>query len=184
MKRIDYFAIIHKYIPPNSRTYKIYVPHVTLVTAKALNIARKLHLSAEQLIFIEEASMLHDIGIIKVERFSLSSRDNLPYLSHAPMGREILEREGLPRHALVAENHIGVGITQDEIIEQKHPLPLRDFVPQTLEEKIISWADLFYGKHPEKLWIEKSLHDVKKLVSKYGQRQEKVFEEWLALFGE
>jgi uncharacterized protein len=183
MKRVDYFRIIHRYIPPRSFVYRVYVPHVSLVTAKALKIARCLGLAHEQLIFIEEAAMLHDIGIVKVKRYSLSSNSNLPYICHAPEGRKILESKGLPTHALVAERHIGVGISKDEIIEYQYPLPHRDLIPESIEEKIISWADLFFSKTPEKLWIEKPLDDVEKKVARYGERHLKVFYEWLALFG-
>jgi uncharacterized protein len=181
---VNYFKIINKYIPDDSLTYQLYLPHVMLVTAKALRIARRFGLSPEQLRFIEEAAMLHDIGIIKTEQFSVVPNVALPYLCHAPIGREILEAEGLPRHALVAERHVGVGLTKDEIIAQQLPLPPRDMVPETLEEKIISWADLFYGKHPDKLWQEHSLEKVANKVKRYGPRQERVFNEWLALFGE
>lgn len=184
MQQIDYFKVIHTYIPPESFVYRVYLPHVSLVTAKSVKIAKKLGLSREQLRFIEEAAMLHDIGIISVRKYSLSAEDHLPYICHASAGREILEREGLPQHALVAERHIGLGLSKSEIIEHKYPLPHRDMLPESIEEKIICWADLFFGKKPEKLWLESSLDDVKKKVARYGERQEREFQEWLALFGE
>lgn len=182
MQKLDYFRIIHKYIPPDSSVYRIYIPHVSLVTAKALKIAKRLGLSREQQIFIEEAAMLHDIGMVKVEKYSSLPTRNLPYICHAPLGRKILEDEGLPRHALVAERHIGVGISKQEIIKQKLPLPHRDILPENIEETIISWADLFFSKTPKKLWREKSLREVRKSVEKYGTRQVKVFRQWLAQF--
>lgn len=184
MESVNYFKIINKYIPDDSPTYRLYVPHVTLVTAKALKIAKRMGLKREQLRFIEEAAMLHDIGVIKVEGFNVDPDVAMPYLCHAPLGREILEAEGLPRHALVAERHVGVGITKEEIIAQQLPLPHRDMVPETLEEEIISWADLFFGKHPERLWQEHSLQKIEKKVKQYGKRHEQVFHEWLARFGE
>jgi uncharacterized protein len=183
MKPINYFDIIHKYIWPDSFTYRVYLPHVILVTAKALRIARKMGLSEEQQIFIEEAAMLHDIGIIKVKRYSLTADSDLPYICHAPAGREILEHEGLPKHARVAETHIGVGITKEEIIVQQYPLPHRDLIPESLEEKIISWADLFYSKNPKKLWQETPLDEIERKVALYGKRHVLIFHEWLALFG-
>jgi uncharacterized protein len=46
----------------------------------------------------------------------------------------------------VAERHLGAGIPKDEIIKQKLDLPLKDFVPVSVEEKIISHADnLVFG---------------------------------------
>ncbi len=184
MQPLDYFKIIHTYISPDSSVYRVYIPHVSLVTAKALKIAKKLDLSREKQVFIEEAAMLHDIGMIRVDQYNNVSDGNLPYICHAPLGREILEYEGLPRHALVAERHIGVGISKQEIMKQKFPLPQRDLMPESIEEKIISWADLFFSKSPKKLWKEKSLRDIRKTVKKYGKRQVNVFRQWFEEFGD
>jgi uncharacterized protein len=175
--------IIHKHIPPYSPTYRIYLPHVVLVTAKALKIARRLKLKAEQQLFIEEAGMLHDIGIVHVNAEKMGCHGTLPYICHITEGRKILEEEGLPRHALVAENHIGVGgLTKEEIIEEKLPLPHRDMLCSTIEEKIISYADLFYSKNPKKIFVEKPIKQVRDKVKKYGKREEKLFKEWSKMF--
>jgi uncharacterized protein len=160
MATVDYFAIIHKYIPPHSPLYQIYLPHVTLVTAKALQIARKLDLSPAQQRFIEEAAMLHDIGIVNVAEYGGGAYCDRPYICHAPAGREILEQEGLARHALVAERHIGLGIAKEEILRQALPLPMRDMLCESLEEQIVCWADLFFSKTAETLWEEKTLAEV------------------------
>ncbi len=180
---IHYFAIIHKYIDPASLTYRYYLPHVILVTQKALQIGQKLDLSAEQLRFIEEAAMLHDIGIIKIQAEEIGCRGDLPYICHGVEGREILAEAGLLEHALVAERHVGVGISQADIVKYNYPLPRRDMLAESLEEQIISWADLFYGKKPSKLWVERSSHKVRKKLLKFGQDKAKQFDEWQALFG-
>lgn len=184
MKSIDYFAIIHKYIPPDSPVYAAYLTHATLVTAKALKIARRLGLSEIQQRFIEEAAMLHDIGVVRVRPFAKSENgDAPPYICHAPIGREMLEQEGLPRHALVAERHVGVGLSREDILRQDLPLPHRDMLPETLEEQIICWADLFFSKKHSLLWQEFSLEEIEASLSRYGERQIQVFREWLSLFG-
>ncbi|PIE36175.1 phosphohydrolase [candidate division KSB3 bacterium] len=180
---IDYFQIIHSYIPPDSSLYRIYLPHVSLVTAKALRLARALNLSPAQQRFIEEAAMLHDIGIVEVNPYQQGTNGNHPYIYHAPAGRALLEREGLPRHALVAERHVGVGISLEEIREQRLPLPHRDMRAESIEEKVICWADLFFSKSPQHLWREKSLSEVRKNVSRYGDRQIRVFQDWEQEFG-
>ena len=175
--------IIHKYIPPYTMLYHIYMIHVTLVTAKALKIARKLKLSKQQQRFIEEACMLHDIGIIKVNSRKIGCHGELPYIQHIVEGRKILDAEGLPEHAKICENHIGVGgLTKEEIIAKKLLLPQRDMLCETIEEKIISYADLFYSKNPNHLFQEKDLRQVKAKAKKLGKRQEKLLEKWLKQF--
>ena len=183
MHRVDYFKIINKYISPYSHAYNIYVVHVSLVTAKALKIARHLKLSADQKRFIEEACMLHDIGIVHVKAKEIFCNGEMPYIYHIVEGRKILEAEGLPLHARIAENHIGVGgLTKEQIIKDKIPLPHRDMLCETIEEKIISYSDLFFSKNPRRIFIEKSIKQVRAKVKRYGKREEKIFKEWYALF--
>jgi uncharacterized protein len=182
MERQDYFRIIHKYIPPDSPTYPIYLVHCSMVTNKALTIAKKLNLPDKSLNFIEEAAMLHDIGIIRTNTPDIYCYGDLPYLCHLSEGRKILEAEGLPRHAIVAETHVGVGLSKEQIQAQNLPLPHRDMKPTTLEEEIISFADLFYSKNPEKLWREKSLKKVRENVAKRGKEHSTTLENWIKRF--
>lgn len=183
MHKVDYFRLINKYISPYSPAYNIYVVHVTMVTSKALTIAKKLRLHADQLRFIEEACMLHDIGIVHVKAKDIFCNGEMPYIYHIIEGRKILESEGLPLHARIAENHIGVGgLTKEEIIRNKIPLPHRDMLCETIEEKIISYADLWFSKNPRRIFYEKSLKQVREKVKGYGKRQEKLFKEWYEVF--
>lgn len=179
---IDYFAVIHKYIDPASLTYRFYVPHAAIVTAKALRAARRLGLPEARQRFIEEAAMLHDIGIVRVRSESLGCFGELPYICHGVEGRKILESEGLPQHALVAERHTGVGITKAEIIKHRFPIPPRDMLAVSLEEQIISWADLFYGKG--RVWVERSPEKIRQRLSRYdfAAGKLKIFEEWSRRF--
>ncbi|MAF79610.1 phosphohydrolase [bacterium] len=178
MEQTDYFQIINKYIEPGSKTYSIYLPHVTLVTTKALKIAQKLNLSEKQLRFIEEAGMLHDIGIVRVKDEYFECAGKLPYICHLSEGAKILESEGLPKHARVAERHAGVGIFKWQIEQQKLLLPPKDYVPETIEEKIIGWSDIFFSKTPRNLFRERSQEEARTVIAKFGKENEKIFDEW------
>ncbi len=180
---MNYLKIIHKYIPPESETYEYFIIHAVLVTKKAIEIAEKLKLTAEQKEFIKEASMLHDIGIGKTKDFAVTPEDELPYLAHITAGSEILRNEGLDRHALVAERHTGVGLIEEEIESENLPLPARDFLPETTEEKIISYADLFFSKSSrEILFHEKSIAEVEETLRKFGEDKVVKFREWVKMF--
>ena len=152
------------------------------VAQKALKIAKKFPEVDKN--FIYEAAMLHDIGVIFTYIPKLNPDGKYPYIAHGYLGREILEKEGLPKHALVCERHMGVGITKEEIIKKNLPLPQRDMIPVTLEEKIIAFADKFYSKHPDGIIKEKSVEQIIKELKKYGEDKVKIFEEWLKLFEE
>lgn len=181
---MNYWKIIHKYIPPDSEVYGIYVPHVMMVTARALRIAEALALPADAKRFIEEAGMLHDIGIVRVKAPALGCYGSAPYMAHTVEGKAILESEGLPAHARVAENHIGIGgLTAQEIIEGGLPLPARDMRCACIEDEIISYADAFYSKNPERLFLPKTFEEVSKNARRYGPRQYELLQEWGARFG-
>lgn len=182
MKKVDYFKIIHKYIKPGSLTYSLYIPHVSLITAKSIRIGKKLGLPNNNLRFIEEAAMLHDIGIIRVNDEELGCKGKLNYLCHGTEGRKILENEKLVKHAKVAENHTGVGIFKDEIENNELPLPRKDILAITLEEKIISYADLFFSKNPQMIWHEKSVKEARRSIEEFGERHIKLFNEWFKKF--
>ena len=49
---IDYFSLINEYYQPGTLTYRIFTIHAVLVTNKALQIGRHLHLSDDELTFI------------------------------------------------------------------------------------------------------------------------------------
>ncbi|HEY5673542.1 MAG TPA: HD domain-containing protein [Malonomonas sp.] len=175
--------LIRKYYAPYPEAWQILLDHSRRVTQRALRIARRLQQTQPvDLKFIAEAAMLHDIGIFMTDAPSLGCTGEGPYLCHGIKGRQLLEEEGLPRHALVCERHIGVGLTAEEIRTQDLPLPARDMLPLSLEEQIICYADLFYSKDKDKLHKEKSPAKVRKVLAKYGADKGQVFARWQSLF--
>jgi uncharacterized protein len=106
-----------------------------------------------------------------------------PYVCHGYLGRELLEKEGLPLHALVCERHVLVGISIADIDINGLPIPRRDMLPLTLEERVICFADKFFSKKADALEKEKPLEEVKKSIARYGADKLKVFDDMLRAFG-
>ena len=180
---IDALEILRRHHADCPERHELLIAHSSLVTAKALDLARayvERHPDVElDLVFIEEAGLLHDIGIGACDAVDLHCRGDEPYVRHGLIGRAILEREGLPKHALVCERHTGAGMTREEVLENGLPLPDRDYMPISLEEKIICVADKFYSKSPGKIWRTKSLAKIRRGLEKWG-----VLERWDALWRE
>lgn len=154
-----------------------------MVAKKALEVAESvMHLDPDFL-FIEEAAMLHDIGIFLTSEPGLGCFGDKAYVCHGYLGRELLESEGLPRHALVCERHVGVGIRCEDIDRQNLPVPRRDMLPVSLEEKIVCYADKFFSKKKGDLPGEKSLETVRWEIRIYGEDVLRRFDEIAALFG-
>ncbi|WP_353684621.1 HD domain-containing protein [Thermodesulfovibrio sp. 3907-1M] len=171
--------IIKKHYNPQSIAYKILINHSQAVAEKALKIAEKFDVDRQ---FIYEAAMLHDIGIFLTNTPKLDCHGKFPYIAHGYLGREILEKEGFPQHALVCERHTGVGITKEEIIKNKLPLPQRDMLPISMEEKIIAYADKFFSKESDGSVRVRTVEEIIKDLSRHGEEKVKIFREWLNLF--
>ena len=176
-------SILEKFYYTESRTYQYLLTHSRMVAEKALKGAEKVKHLNPDMKFIEEASLLHDVGIYMVSAPKIGCIGPMPYVAHGYLGREILEKEGYPVHALVCERHVGAGIAIADIEKFDLPLPKRDMLPVTIEEKVICWADKFYSKWPAALMDEKSLDKVRETVLKYGEEQLKRFDEWQEMFG-
>ena len=125
--------------------------------------------------------MLHDIGVFLCDAPGIECHGTEPYIRHGVLGAELLRREGYPRHARVCERHTGAGISLSEIRNQHLPLEERDYLPETLEEKVICYADKFFSK--TKLDREKTPEQALRSLQKFGQEGVKRFTEWIEMFG-
>lgn len=169
-------TLIHKYCSDNSELEEVLISHSTDVANKALSVAEKHPELNIDKIFLYEASMLHDIGIVHVDAPAIHCHGDKAYIQHGILGASILREEGLPKHARVAERHTGTGLTCTEIQRQSLPLPLGDYVPETLEEQIICYADKFFSK--TKLGKEKSYEQALHSLAKFGEDGVEVFKAW------
>jgi len=155
---MDYNAIIEKYYPEDDALRRLLLKHSRQVADRCLLIARRHPELGADAPFLEEAAMLHDIGIFRCHAPSICCFGSEPYIKHGPIGAHILREEGLPRHARVAERHTGTG--------------LPGFEPETLEEQIVCYADKFYSKsRPDRvLTVEQAAQSLEKFGEEGVQR--------------
>lgn len=158
--------LIDKYYASSPDLKEILLQHSRQVADKALAIVDAHPEWDVDRQFVEEASMLHDIGIIFCSAPRILCVGPHRYIEHGYLGAELLRREGLERHALVAERHTGTGITMEQVIREDLPIPIRDYCPISLEEKIICYADKFYSK--TRLGQESSISKIREGIWKYG----------------
>jgi uncharacterized protein len=180
---MDLEIILSEFYTPGSKTYDILVMHSKQVAEKALDIAKNVRHLKPDMDFIRQAAMLHDIGIFMTDSPSLGCHGIHPYVAHGYLGRALLEEKNLSQHALVCERHVGAGITEGDIKAHNLPLPVRDMLPLSLEEKIICVADKFFSKDEVSSHEERSLDRVITVVKRYGDPNLKRFMKWLTLFG-
>ena len=103
--------------------------HSEKVADKALRIANNITKANVDKNLIEIGSILHDIGRTKTHGFN-----------HALIGGKILRERGFSEKlAKICETHILGGLDKEDAKE--FGLPEKDYLPISLEEKIICLAD-------------------------------------------
>lgn len=172
--------LIDKYYSDNAPLREILLTHSHSVADMALDVAhRHPELGADET-FLYEAAMLHDIGVFLTDAPGIQCFGHEPYIKHGLLGGELLRREGLPRHARVAERHTGTGLTRETILRQALPLPLADYSPETIEEQLICYADKFFSKsHLERV---RTPEQVLKSLEKFGADGVERMKAWMKRF--
>ena len=102
------------------------VNHCKAVRDIAVKIAKKANADVK---LVEAGALLHDIG-----------RSKTHGILHSLEGVKIAKKLDLPDKIInIIERHIGAGMPKEEA--KKLGLPYKDYVPLTLEEKIVCHAD-------------------------------------------
>ena len=150
------------------------ISHCEAVAELAVEIAeacRKKGLDVD-VDLVEIGALLHDIG-----------RSKTHTVHHAVIGAQIAKEFGLPEPVIsIIKRHVGGGITAKEA--RKLGWPKDIYVPQTLEEKIVSYADkLIEGA--QRVSIEKTIQNFsRELPPPAIARIRRLHDEMSALIGD
>ena len=181
---IDTIAIIERFYEKGSPLYDLLLKHSRQVATLAEQFAVRLVANniPVDIDFVVEASMLHDIGIIHTNAPGIYCNGTEPYICHGVIGRRMLDELGLFRHALVCERHTGAGLSLQDIERQQLPLPHRNLLPMSIEEKLVCYADKFYSKsHPDD--DTRPFEIARAKLEKFGPDTLTRFDEMAAIFG-
>lgn len=190
---MNYSKIIDYYYPEANELRDILVTHSSMVAQRALKICAAHPEMGMNPYFLKAAAMLHDIGICRCNAPGIQCFGKEPYIRHGIIGADLLRSYAtylngdlsaslmaMEPFARVCERHTGAGLTKEDIVKQHLPLPHQDFLPMTLEEKVICYADKFYSKsHPDR---EKTLEEAQRSLAKFGNEGLQRFMSWHELF--
>ncbi len=183
---LDFLSIIQRYYTPGNDDYRVLVSHSRQVADLAVALSQRLIDKGVpiDIEFVEEAAMLHDIGMCRTDAPGIYCHGTEPYILHGILGRKMLDAMGLFRHGRVSERHTGTGLTAAEIVAEALPIvPPRDLLPESIEEKVICYADKFFSKsRPDE--PAKTIERARKSLAKFGGATLQRFDELIDLFGD
>ena len=186
------YDIIFHFYPADTPLRRLLVLHSEKVRDKAFSILQQARqgqypaaLDTIDETLVNDGALLHDIGIGRTDAPGILCEGTEPYICHGTIGAEMIRRYGRENGdtshrweaiARICERHTGAGLTVENIIDQQLPItPVRDLLPETLEEKLICLADKFYSKsgNPEQ---EKDTSRVMRSMMKFGDDSRARFE--------
>ena len=148
-------------------------------------IAEQLHARSGaglDLALTRAGSLLHDIGVYRLYD-DAGQLDHAGYIRHGLLGYQLLREEGLPEELCrFASHHTGMGLTRDDVIRQRLPLPPADYLAETGEEELVMYADKFHSKTSPPALLTAGAYAAS--VRRFGADKVTAFEAMRARFGD
>ncbi len=169
---------LHKKYAPSEELYELVFTHCQIVWEIAAQIikGKKLPVNEE---LVKASALLHDIGTYKfMQEFNETGTSK--YYQHGLEGYQIVKAEGLPEElCLILLHHMRLGLTKDAVIYEQLDLPVQDYSPTTIEEKLVMYADKFHSKKPQ----FNSFKGYRNFIQQFGQEQVDKFDALAQEFG-
>jgi len=132
---------LHERLAPSREAFDLVYTHCQIVG----RIAESIGSAAADMALVRAGSLLHDIGVYRL--YEGGVLDHAGYVRHGVLGRDLLRAAGYPEVLCrFCSCHTGVGITRDDVVRQRLPIPVGDYVAETEEERLVMYADKFHSK--------------------------------------
>jgi uncharacterized protein len=174
---------LHEKHAPTAEAFDLVYAHCVIVCG----IAEQLHsrMDADQRIDIDltrAGALLHDVGAYRLYD-PAGHLDGKNYIRHGILGYELLREDGLPEAICrFASHHTGVGLTRDDVIAQRLPLPPADYLADTPEERLVMYADKFHSKKTPPVFLTAPAYAAS--VRRFGEDKVTAFQAMRDTFGE
>jgi uncharacterized protein len=173
---------LHRKYAKTENDFKLVYMHCQIIDATAMQLLDANPVQGINRSLVHTGCMLHDIGAYDV----LENGRFVAGVRHGVIGENILRNESLPEAICrFASHHTGVGLTKQDVREQRLPIPVADYTAATVEERLIMYADKFHSKSNPPLeppyfctfeWYRNSIQN-------FGPDKAKKLDDLAALFG-
>ena len=172
---------LHEKFAPSAAAFDLVYTHCQVVD----RVAADLLISGSHTVdsaLVHVGAMLHDIGVYAL--YGADGRlDHANYVLHGILGYDLLQDAGLPEAVCrFCSCHTGVGLTRQDVLCQDLPLPPRDYLPATLEEELVMYADKFHSKTDPPQFLTADAYATE--VRRFGDAKALRFADLVDRFGE
>ena len=177
----DRILALHERFAPHRAALDLVWTHCGIVARLAAQVVQRLDAPVDARL-VRAGALLHDIGVYELYD-SRGDLDHGRYVRHGVLGHELLRRVGLPEALCrFCSCHTGVGITADDVVAQRLPLPVRDYVATSLEEQVVMYADTFHSKTAPPVFVTAPTYA--RQLRAFGAGKVALFEGMVERFGE
>jgi uncharacterized protein len=172
---------LHERLAPSPEALDLVYTHCEIVCriAEQLLATNGTTVNAD---LVRAGCLLHDVGVYRLYD-DAGHLDHASYIRHGVLGHELLRAAGFPDEICrFASHHTGVGLTRDDVIRQRLPLPPADYLADTREEALVMYADKFHSKKTPPTFNTAASFAAS--VRRYGADKAAAFEELRARFGD
>ncbi|MFJ8582591.1 HD domain-containing protein [Micromonospora sp. NPDC093277] len=136
---------LHERCASTEEAFELVYTHCQIVCAVAEQLLDRHH-SAVNVDLVRAGSLLHDIGVYRLYD-AAGQLDHGSYVRHGVLGQELLRDLGFPELiSRFCSHHTGVGLTREDVLRQRLPVPVGDYMADTVEEQLVMYADKFHSK--------------------------------------
>ena len=172
---------LHEKYAPTAEALDLVYQHCLIVCG----IAEQLHARAgldSDIDLVRAGCLLHDIGVYRLYD-AAGELDHADYIRHGVLGHDLLLAEGFPEAICrFASCHTGMGLSRQDVLRQRLPLPPADYLAETGEEALVMYADKFHSKTTPPALLTACAYAVS--VRRFGEDKVAAFESMRAAFGE
>lgn len=129
---------LHREYAPTREAFELVHEHCRIVCDLAVQVVKSNEIAVD-VDLIRAGALLHDIGVYRL--------DGSAYIRHGVLGHELLRELGFPEVlSRFCSHHTGVGVSREDVVRQQLPIPLGDYLADTVEEEVVMYADKFHSK--------------------------------------
>lgn len=171
---------LHLKYAPTSEALDLVLTHSEIVCGIAEQLAAGTETGLD-VDLVRAGCLLHDIGVYRLYGDD-GKLQQARYIQHGILGHELLAGEGFPEAICrFCSCHTGMGISRDDVLEQRLPLPVADYLAKSKEEEMVMYADKFHSKTDPPTFVSASSYAAQ--VRRFGAEKALAFEAMCEKFG-